>query len=238
MKQVLRLRLRTTTVPAVALSVAKGLHYDVALSVAKGLLLLVLATACTKDAPAPAIPAGPAPDSFQVAFETSKGTITVQAYRAWAPQGVDRLYQLVSTHFFDDERIFRVVPEFVAQFGINDNKKINELWDSKQIPDDSVREHNVRGMLTYAHEGPNTRSHQLFFNLVDNTNLDTMGFAPIGKVVQGLNVMDSLYSGYGERINQHLVSTLGNSYLQRMFPKLDYIRTARIVGAAPATSQK
>ncbi len=204
----------------------------VTLSVAKGLLLLLLfATACAKDAPAPPLPSLPAPDSFRVAFETSKGAFVVEAHRAWAPEGVDRFYQLVGTQFFDQERVFRVIPEFIAQFGLNDNKKVNEQWDAKLIPDDPVREHNVRGTLTYAHEGKGTRSHQLFFNLVDNKNLDTMAFAPIGKVVEGMNVVDSLYSGYGERINQHLVSTLGNSYLQRMFPKLDYIRTARIVGA-------
>ena len=204
-----------------------------------GLLLLaaIAAAACTKEAPLPQVPSGPAPDSFRVAFETSRGTFTVLVHRAWAPRGADRFYQLVSAHFFDDERFFRVVPEFVAQFGINDNRKINELWDAKQIPDDSVREHNVRGTLTFAHEGPDTRSHQLFLNLVDNRNLDAMGFAPIGSVVDGIAVMDSLYSGYGERINQHLVSTLGNSYLQRMFPKLDYIRTAHIVGATPAPSR-
>ena len=190
--------------------------------------MTLLSSACTKDAPAPELPKLPAPDSFRVAFETSKGSFTVEAHRAWSPQGVDRFYQLVETHFFDNERVFRVIPEFIAQFGLNDNKKINELWDAKLITDDPVRQHNVKGTLTYAHEGPGTRSHQLFFNLDDNSRLDTLGFAPIGKVVDGMQVVDSLYSGYGERINQHLVSTLGNSYLQRMFPKLDYIRTARI----------
>lgn len=200
-----------------------------------GLLLLATLAACSKETPRPAAPAGPAPDSFRVEFQTSRGPFTVQVNRALAPKGADRFYQLVSTHFFDDARFFRVVPEFVAQFGINDNKKVNEEWDGKQIEDDSVRDHNVRGTLTFAHEGPNTRSHQLFLNLVDNKNLDAMGFAPIGHVVEGMPVVDSLYSGYGERINQHLVSTLGNSYLQRMFPKLDYIRTARVVGTGPAT---
>jgi peptidyl-prolyl cis-trans isomerase A (cyclophilin A) len=201
-------------------------------------LAVILLAACGKEETLPQVPSGPAPDSFKVAFETSRGTFTVQVNRAWAPQGADRVYQLVQTQFFDDGRFFRVVPEFVAQFGLNDKRKINEFWDAKTIPDDPAKEHNVRGTLTFAHEGPNTRSHQLFLNLVDNKNLDSQGFPPVGKVVDGMAVVDSLYGGYGERINQHLVNTLGNNYLQRMFPKLDYVKTARIVGAAPNTTQK
>jgi peptidyl-prolyl cis-trans isomerase A (cyclophilin A) len=197
---------------------------------ATGILgLFAVTLAACKDAPPPAIPTGPAPDSFRVAFETSKGNFTVQVNRAWAPHGADRFYQLVVTQFFDGERFFRVIPEFIAQFGLSDKKATNELWDDKTIPDDSVREHNVRGTLTFAMEGANTRSHQVFFNLADNSRLDKDGFAPVGKVIDGQSVVDSLYGGYGERINQHLVSTLGNSYLQRMFPKLDYIKTARLV---------
>lgn len=172
---------------------------------------------------------GPAPDSFRVAFTTSRGTFVVEVTRALAPHGADRFRELVLTGFFDDGRFFRVVPEFVAQFGLNDNRKTNEAWDAKLIPDDSVRGTNKRGTLVFASEGPGTRSHQLFINLADHLHLDKMGFAPIGRVVEGMSVVDSLYAGYGESPNQHLIQTLGNSYLRRMFPKLDYIKTARVV---------
>jgi peptidyl-prolyl cis-trans isomerase A (cyclophilin A) len=172
---------------------------------------------------------GSAPDSFRVAFETTRGNFVVQVNRAWAPRGADRLYQLVGQHFYDGERFFRVVPGFVAQFGLNGDPKKNEPWDSKRILDDSVRHQNVKYTLTFANQGANTRSYQLFLNLADNQRLDGMGFAPIGTVVSGQSVVDSLYSGYGEEPVQQFIQTLGNSYLDRMFPKLDAIKTARIV---------
>ncbi len=189
--------------------------------------VLFAALGACNDAPPPAIPVGPAPDSFRVAFETTKGNFTVQVNRAWAPHGADRFYQLVVTQFFGNRRFFQVIPEFIAQFGLSDRKATNELWDDKAIPDDSVRQHNVRGTLTFAMEGVNTRSHQVFFNLDDNSRLDKDGFAPVGKVIAGQSVVDSLYGGYGERINQHLVSTLGNS----MPPDVhdSFIKTARLV---------
>jgi len=173
-----------------------------------------------------------APDSFRVTFTTSRGPFVVQVNRDWAPRGADRFYELVQAKFYDDDRFFRVVPHFVAQFGINDKPKVNDEWDAKRIVDDSVRHTNARGTLVFASEGLNTRSHQLFINLVDNPQLDAMQFAPIGKVVDGMSVVDSLYDGYGEQPEQHFIQTLGNSYLNRVFPKLDYIKTARI-SAAP-----
>jgi peptidyl-prolyl cis-trans isomerase A (cyclophilin A) len=191
------------------------------------LVALALATACSSKEPAPAVAAGPAPDSLRVTFETSKGPIVVDVFRAWAPRGADRFYELVRNNHFDDDRFFRVVPGFVAQFGINDKPKVNEIWDAKKIPDDSVRQQNVRGTLTFAAEGPNSRTHQLFFNLKDNSRLDRLGFAPIGRVVQGMDVADSLYSGYGGTPEGHFIQTMGNSYLTRMFPKLDYIKTVK-----------
>lgn len=172
---------------------------------------------------------GPAPDTFHVAFETTKGTFVIQVVRAWAPHGADRFNELVQTGYFDEDRFFRVVPDFIAQWGLNDNKKLNDRWDAKMIPDDPPRESNVKGSVTYATLGKDTRSHQVFVNLSDNTQLDRKGFVPIGRVVEGMNVVDSLYGGYGESVSQHFISTLGNSYLQRMFPKLDYIKTATIV---------
>ncbi len=172
----------------------------------------------------------PAPDSFKVAFETSKGRFVVQVDRALAPKGADRFYELVVDDFFAENRFFRVVPGFVAQFGLSNEKEQNELWDDKTIVDDSVRAKNVRGTLTFATEGPDLRSHQLFVNLADkNTRLDRMGFAPIGRVIEGMPVLDSLYSGYADAPNQHLIRTLGISYLNRMFPKLDYIRATRLL---------
>ena len=181
--------------------------------------------------PAPAENAtAAAPDSFRVAFETTRGTFVVQVNRAWAPLGADRFYQLVDKHFYDGARFFRVVPGFVAQFGLSADPKDNAAWDNR-IPDDSVKEKNLRGTLTFATQGPNTRTHQMFLNLVDNLRLDGMGFAPIGKVVDGMKVVDSLYSGYGEDPIQDFISSQGESYLQRAFPKLDKIKSARVVPA-------
>jgi peptidyl-prolyl cis-trans isomerase A (cyclophilin A) len=172
----------------------------------------------------------PAPDSFRVDFETSRGKFSVDVLRSWAPKGADRFYDLVQDHFFDGAKFFRVVPGFVVQFGLNADPKRNERWLDQRIADDPVSHSNLRGTLTFATEGPNTRAHQLFINLVDNARLDRMGFAPIGRVIDGMTVVDSLYSEYGEAPDQHMIQTLGNSYLERMFPKLDYIKTARIEG--------
>ncbi len=200
--------------------------------------LVAGAWACGQAPPASKVAvAGPAPDSFRVAFNTSRGTFVVLVTRALAPRGADRFRELVMNGFFDDDRFFRVVPDFVAQFGLNDNRKLNESWDGKPILDDSVRGTNRRGALVFATEGPGTRSHQLFINLADQVHLDTLGFAPIGRVVEGMAVVDALYSGYGESPSQHLIQTLGNSYLQRMFPKLDYVKTARIAGSTVSAAR-
>jgi peptidyl-prolyl cis-trans isomerase A (cyclophilin A) len=186
---------------------------------------LALAVACGgKRADAPAVPAGPAPDSFRVAFETSRGTFVVEALRGWAPNGVDRFHALTQSHFFDDTRFFRVVPGFIVQFGLAGDPKANEPWDKRPIPDDPVRQSNLRGTVTFATEGPDTRSHQLFVNLADNPRLDKLGFAPIGRVVSGMEVVDSLYAGYEETPSQQMIQRLGNAYLARMFPKLDYMK--------------
>jgi peptidyl-prolyl cis-trans isomerase A (cyclophilin A) len=175
-------------------------------------------------------PNAAAPDSFRVAFETTRGNFVVQVNRAWAPLGADHFYQLVGQQFFDGVKFFRVVPGFVAQFGMSGDPKRNASEDSRHILDDSVRHTNAKGTLTFAAMSlPNSRSHQLFFNLKDNTQLDKMGFAPIGVVVEGQSVVDSLYSGYGEEPDQTSIGNLGNSYLDRAFPKLDAIKTARIV---------
>lgn len=192
------------------------------------LLLVFLATFGCGEKRTPVV-VGPAPESFRVAFETSRGNFVVEVTRAWAPRGADRFHELVRGGFFDENRFFRVLPGFIAQFGANGDKKRNAEWDEKKIPDDPAREKNVKGTLTFAHHGPDSRSHQLFINLKDNASLDTQGFVPLGRVVEGIAVVDSIYDEYGETPKYHLIATLGNNYLTRMFPKLDYIKTAKVV---------
>jgi peptidyl-prolyl cis-trans isomerase A (cyclophilin A) len=191
--------------------------------------------ACGSDRP-PEIVAGPTPDSFRVALSTSKGDVVVAVYKAWSPHGAGRFYQLVSAGFFDDQRFFRVIPQYIAQFGASADPKQNDRWDDAKIPDDPRTQSNVRGTLSFAAEAPNTRSHQLFFNLKDNPKLDPQNFIPIGRVVEGMEVLDALYDDYGDTPKYRLVATLGNEYLHRMFPRMDYIKTARVVGAAPPSS--
>lgn len=171
-----------------------------------------------------------APDSFRVTFETTRGPFVVQIERAWAPKGADRFHTLVTDGFFDDARFFRVVPGFVVQFGLNADPARNKPWD-KRLPDDSVTHTNARGTIVFATQGPNTRTHQLFINLADNPQLDGMGFAPIGRVVDGMSVVDSLYGAYGESPDQELIQRAGNSYLDRDFPKLDRIKSAKVAVA-------
>jgi peptidyl-prolyl cis-trans isomerase A (cyclophilin A) len=190
--------------------------------------LSLLTGACADKSSESATAAGPAPDTFRVVFETTRGTFVVETVRAWAPNGADRFYQLAGEHFFDESRFFRVVPGFVAQFGLHNDRKANERWEAARLPDDPVRQTNARGTLVFTNSGPNTRSHQIFINLADNSRLDAQGFSPFGRVIEGMAVVDLLYSGYEDTPDQQYIRTLGNSYLTRMFPKLDYIRTARL----------
>jgi homoserine O-acetyltransferase len=175
-----------------------------------------------------------APDLFHLRFETSQGTFVVEAHREWAPQGVDRLYELVAAGFFDDSRFFRVVSGFIAQFGIPGDPAVTATWKGRTIPDDPVRQSNTRGTVAYAMTGPGTRSTQIYINLADNTRLDAQGFAPIGRVTLGMEVVDRLYSGYGESAGggvrggkQGAMLTGGNAYLDAAFPKLDRLHRAR-----------
>jgi peptidyl-prolyl cis-trans isomerase A (cyclophilin A) len=196
------------------------------------LFVLSLAAAACSEKPASSTssaPAGPTPDSFRVAFETTRGRVVIEAHRAWAPKGVDRLYELVSAGALDDNAFFRVVPNFIVQFGAPGDPKANAHWNSLRIADDPPAQKNLRGTIAFATEGPGTRTNQLFVNLADNTHLDRIGFAPIGRVVEGMGVVDSIFAGYREKPEYHLLATLGNEYLQRMFPKLDYVTTARII---------
>jgi cyclophilin family peptidyl-prolyl cis-trans isomerase len=176
-----------------------------------------------------------APDSFKVKFATTKGDFIVEATREYSPAGVDRLYNLVKIGFFQETAFFRVLEGFVVQFGIHGDPEVAITWQDATIPDEKTVVSNKPGFLTYAKGGPDTRSTQFFINLVDNGSLDAQGFPPIGKVVQGMDVVASLYSGYGEGApmgrgpSQAKINTIGNSYLKKEFPNLDYIKTATLV---------
>jgi peptidyl-prolyl cis-trans isomerase A (cyclophilin A) len=176
-----------------------------------------------------------APDVFQVNLDTSKGPVILEVHRDWAPIGVDHFYTLVKTGFYNEARFFRVVRNFVVQFGIAADPKTNQLWATAGLPDDPVTQHNARGTIVYATRGPNTRTTQLFINLRDNTqSLDPQGFAPFGKVVTGMDVVDSLYNSYGDMPpmgqgpDPSLIQQQGNEYLANRFPRLDYIKKATI----------
>jgi peptidyl-prolyl cis-trans isomerase A (cyclophilin A) len=176
-----------------------------------------------------------APARFRVRFETTKGPFVVDVTRAWAPRGADRFYNLVRAGFYDDVAFFRVIDGFMVQFGINGNPRVNEAWRAARIPDDPVTQSNRRGMVTYAMAGPDTRTTQLFINFRDNKGLDGQGFAPFGTVVEGLAVVDSLYSGYGEGAprgrgpDQGRAQAEGNAYLRGSFPRMDFVKTARVL---------
>jgi len=175
-----------------------------------------------------------APDVYKVKFDTSQGTFEIEVHRDWAPNGADRFYNLVKNGFYNDTRFFRVIKGFMVQFGISGNPKISQVWRNANIPDDPVDESNLRGFVTFATAGPNTRTTQVFINYGDNPSLDGQGFAPFGKVISGLDVVQHLYSNYGEGAprgegpDQSRVQTEGNAYLQKNFPQLDYIKKATI----------
>lgn len=175
-----------------------------------------------------------APDTYRAQFETSKGNFAIEVTREWAPAGADRFYNLVKNGFYDGARFFRVLPGFVVQFGIPADPAVARTWRTARISDDSVRETNALGSVTFATAGPNTRTTQVFINLADNANLDGMGFAPFGRVVEGADVVGQLYSGYGEGAphgrgpDQGRIQSEGNTYLEKQFPKLDYIMKAKI----------
>ena len=171
-----------------------------------------------------------APVEFIVKVKTTKGEMRIKLDRSLAPKGVDRFYNLVKNGYFTDIGLFRMVKGFVIQFGIHGKPLLNNVWREANIQDDIVSGENTRGTLTFATSGPNSRTTQLFINLGDNTNLDLMGFAPIGKVIDGIELLDKLNFEYGERPNQMLIQTQGNAYLREKFPNLDYIISMEIEG--------
>jgi len=177
-----------------------------------------------------------APRLFDARVETSKGTFVLQVDRAWAPRGADRFYNLARAGFYDDSRFSRVVPGFIAQFGIPGDPVVVAVWQMRAFPDDSVAHSNVRGTIGFAMTGPNARTTQLYISLVDNVRLDAQGFSPIGRVIEGMAVIDSLYSGYGENSGggvragkQGPLFSGGNAYVDREYPKLDRLIRITII---------
>jgi peptidyl-prolyl cis-trans isomerase A (cyclophilin A) len=193
--------------------------------------------------PAPANPAlrtpaklkDVAPATFRANFETSIGVFVIEVTRAWAPKGADRFYNLVKYGYFDGNRFFRVLPNFMVQFGINGDPKLNAAWSEANIGDDPVTQSNKRGYLTFATRGPNTRTTQLFINFRDNAGLDPQGFAPFGQVVSGMEVVDKINAEHRETPEQGLIQSQGNAYLMKQFPRLDFIKKASIE-KAPGTT--
>lgn len=175
------------------------------------------------------------PDVFRVKFETTQGDFIVQATKSWSPRGVDRFHELLRMHYFNEGRFFRVVPGFVAQFGVHKDYDVHDRWRKYFILDDPRVEKNLRGTLAFAQSEPNTRATEIFINLADNPALDAQNFVPFAKVVSGMEVVDKLYSGYGEMrpegkfIDPNRVENATNAYLEPRFPKLDYIKRTVIL---------
>lgn len=175
-----------------------------------------------------------APANYKVRFDTSKGSFVIEVIRDWAPNGADRFYNLVTNGFFDDTRFFRVVKNFMVQFGINGDPAVSAKMREARIQDDPVKQTNRRGYITYATSGPNSRTTQVFINTKDNGGLDSQGFSPFGRVITGMNVVDALNGEYGDGPpagpgpNQNRIQTQGNAYLKTDFPNLDFVKKATI----------
>src|SRR5450755_406766 len=172
-----------------------------------------------------------APEVYKAQFTTTKGDFVVEVHRDWSPNGADRFYNLVKSGFYDDASFFRVIPGFVVQFGMNAKPAVEAVWQKANIRDDAVKQSNKKGYVVFATAGPNTRTTQVFINLGDNTSLDAQGFSPFGTVVEGMDVVEKFYSGYGDPPrgpDQGLVASQGKAYLDKNFSKLDSIKTAKI----------
>ena len=181
----------------------------------------------------PAALTAKAPALFKAKFDTSKGVFIVEVHRDWAPLGADRFYNMVTNGFFSGVRFFRVIPGFMAQFGINGNPAVTAAWNKIELKDDpATKQSNTRGFITYGTTGrPNTRGTQVFINYKDNSFLDPQGFVPFGQVTEGMEVVDMLNSEYASKPQdaQSRISAEGNKFLVATFPKLDYIKTASVV---------
>ena len=182
-----------------------------------------------------------APAQYKVKFVTTRGEFTIDVTRAWAPLGADRFYNLVKHHFYDNASVFRVVPSFVAQFGISAYPAVTMAWKGTDIQDDPVTQSNKKGYITFATAGPNTRTTQVFIDLQDNTRLDRMGFAPFGVVEgDGMKVVEMFYDQYGDNAgpDQPKIEKEGKPYLDKGWPKLDTIKSATLLTSAPAPASK
>jgi len=183
-----------------------------------------------------------APDVYEVKFTTTKGDFVIQVTRAWAPLGADRFYNLVKHHYFNNNSFFRVVPGFVVQFGLSPSPAINKALQNATIADDPVTQSNRVGTITFATSGPNSRTTQVFISLGDNSSLDSQGFAPFGQVTSGMDVVQQLFSGYGDLPEmggngprEDAIAAQGKQYLDKNFPKLDSIVSASIISPVPAS---
>ena len=192
-----------------------------------------------EEAPAPAkeeaaVEEEATPTNYTVELDTTKGPIVIEVHRDWAPKGADRFYELVKEGYYEDVAFFRVIAGFMAQVGISGKPELNVQWRARPIQDDSVKASNTRGTVTFATSGPNSRTTQFFINFADNSRLDSMGFAPFGKV-KDMAPVDAIYDGYGEGAprgrgpSQGRIQSEGNAYLRESFPKLDYIKSAKII---------
>ena len=196
---------------------------------ASAVLLTLLCAGCDKKPKTIVVP-----DVFRVKFETSQGDVVVETTKAWSPHGVDRFHELVRMRYFDEGRFFRVVPGFVAQFGVHRDYEVHDKWRKYFILDDPMTEQkNARGTLAFAQSGPNTRATEIFISLGDNSAvLDPQGFVPFARVVEGMDVMDKFYAGYGEmrpvgkNIDPGRVEEGANAYLVPRFPKMDFVKHA------------
>ncbi len=191
--------------------------------------VILLAASCSKPPEKIVVP-----EKFRVEFETSKGNFIVEAHREWSPHGVDRFHELVRIHYFNNSRFFRVLPGFIAQFGVADQFKVHDVWKKMFIPDDPQAVRNVRGTLAFAKSDPGTRATEIFVNLADNADLDAQSFVPFAQVMQGMEVIDQFYS-YGELRpkgkgpDPGRVEEEANEYLVPRFPRMDYVKTAKFL---------
>jgi len=187
--------------------------------------------AATPSLKSPASMKEQAPATYKASFETSAGTFVIEVHRDWAPKGADRFYNLVKNGYYDNVRFFRVIPGFMVQFGMHGDPAVQAAWTSSQFADDPVKESNKRGYITFAKtNAPNSRTTQVFINFNDNANLDSQGFAPFGKVVTGMDVVDKLNASYAATPgnDQGNIASGGNAYLEKTYPKLDFIKKATI----------
>jgi peptidyl-prolyl cis-trans isomerase A (cyclophilin A) len=193
--------------------------------------VLVPAVMIAQDKPSLMNPASlkeQAPATYKARFDTSAGPFVVTVTRAWAPNGADRFYNLVKNGFFDGTRFFRVVPNFMVQWGIQGDPDVQRNWANANIPDDPVKQTNNRDFITFATRGPNTRTTQVFINFKSNAFLDKQGFAPFGEVTEGMAVVDKINAEYGENPNQGSIQSQGNAYLNKQFPNLTFVKKATI----------